>query len=68
MKILTNKQQKEALSIITDIRQVLCRGSEFERFQAIEELAELTYILGGIKGLEAELAIIRFETTIGGRE
>ena len=68
MKILTNKQQKEALSIITDIRHVLCTGSDMEKLEVIEELVKLTDILGGIKGLEAELARIRFETTIGGRE
>ena len=68
MKILTNKQQKESLSIITDLRHVLINGSELEKLEALEELAELTYLLCGIRGLKAELEQINFETHGRGKE
>lgn len=58
MKIITTAQEKKALNIITKLRRAILNDNFTERLTAVEELAELTGIIGGIKGLQRELEII----------
>ena len=58
MRIITRKQEEKALSYITEIRRALASGNLEKRFKAIELLANLTDIVGGIKGLKNELYVI----------
>lgn len=55
MKILTSKKKKRALQIITELRRAFDSENIKEKINVIELLAELTYILGGLKGLQNEL-------------
>ena len=58
MRIITRKQEEKALSYITEIRRALASDNLEKRFKAIELLADLTDIVGGIKGLKNELSVI----------
>lgn len=61
MRIITSSQEKRALYLITKIRMALLSGDLKERLFAIDSLAELCGIVGGIKGLQAELERIEAE-------
>lgn len=61
MKIITNKKQQRALTIVTKLRKALFSENTNEKFIAIELLAELTDIIGGLKGLQDELERINAE-------
>lgn len=61
MRIITSKQEKRALSLITQIRQALTSDNFIERLKAQEALATLTGIIGGIDALQAELIKINTE-------
>lgn len=61
MKIITNSKQQRALTIVTKLRKALFSENMNEKFIAIELLAELTDIIGGLKGLQDELARINAE-------
>jgi hypothetical protein len=52
MKILTTKQQHEAIIHINAIKNAIISGNELMMFNSIENLAELTYIIGGMKELQ----------------
>ncbi len=58
MRIITTAQEKKALKIITKLRRAILNDNFTERLTAFEELAELTGIIGGLKGLQQELTII----------
>ena len=58
MRIITTAQEKKALNIITKLRRAILNDNFTERLTAVEELAELTGIIGGLKGLQQELTII----------
>jgi len=58
MRIITTSQEKKALKIITKLRRAILNDNFTERLTAVEELAELTGIIGGLKGLQQELTII----------
>ena len=58
MRIITTAQEKKALNIITKLRRAILNDNFTERLTAVEELAELTGIIGGLKGLQRELTII----------
>lgn len=62
MKVLTSKNQKRALQIITELRRAFVSENTIEKTNAIGILSELTYILGGLKGLHNEL--IRIDSEI----
>lgn len=61
MRIITSKQEKQALSLITHIRHALETDSLVERVGAQEALATLTGIIGGLNGLTNELEKINNE-------
>lgn len=61
MRIITSKQEKQALSLITQIRHALESDNFVERLSAQEALAILTGIIGGLKGLTSELEKINSE-------
>lgn len=52
MKILTTKQQYEAIIQINAVKNAILSGNEVMILNSIENLAELTYIIGGMKELE----------------
>ena len=52
MKILTNKAQKRALKCIDTILKVVKNSSDLKVLGALDDLAELTYLVGGLKELE----------------
>lgn len=58
MRIITTAQEKKALKIITKLRRAILSDNFTERLIAVEELAALTEIIGGLKGLQRELTII----------
>ena len=49
MKIITEKQQDEALIYLINLNDALISEDEIKRVKAIEYTAELAYIIGGIK-------------------
>ena len=49
MKIITEKQQDEALIYLNNLNDALISEDEIKRVKAIEYTAELAYIIGGIK-------------------
>lgn len=49
MKIITEKQQDEALILLNNLNEALTSEDEIKRVKAIEHTAELAYIIGGIK-------------------
>ena len=61
MRIITNSQEKRALKLITKIRRALLSEDFKERLFAVDYLAKLCGIVGGIKGLQAELERIEAE-------
>lgn len=52
MKILTTKKQYEAINHINVIKNAIMSGNEVMMLNSIENLAELTYIIGGMKELK----------------
>lgn len=52
MKILTTKQQYEAIIQINAVKNAILSGNEIMILNSIENLAELTYIIGGLKELK----------------
>ena len=52
MKILTTRQQYEAINQINIVKNAILSGNEIMILNSIEHLAELTYIIGGIKEVE----------------
>lgn len=52
MKILTTKQQYEAIIQINAVKNAILSGNEIMILNSIENLAELTYIIGGMKELK----------------
>ena len=52
MKILTNKAQKKALKCIDTILEVVKYSSDLRVLAALDDLAELTYLVGGLKELK----------------
>ena len=61
MRIITSKQEKQALNLITQIRHALESDNFVERLGAQEALAILTGIIGGLNGLTGELEKINNE-------
>lgn len=61
MRIITSKQEKQALNLITQIRHALESDNFVERLGAQEALAILTGIIGGLNGLTSELEKINNE-------
>jgi hypothetical protein len=51
MRILSTKQQYEAINNINIIKNAILSGNEIQTLNSIENLAELTYIIGGMKEL-----------------
>lgn len=51
MKIITAKQQQEALEIINDIEDAVATNDFQKLLDIPEEIARLTYIVGGCKAL-----------------
>ena len=49
MKVITKKQQDEALIYLSNLNEALISEDEIKRVKAIEYTAELAYIIGGIK-------------------
>ena len=52
MKILTTKQQQKAINQINAVKDAILGGNEIMILTSIENLAELTYIIGGLKELK----------------
>lgn len=52
MKILTTKQQYEAIIQINAVKNAILSGNEIMILNSIENLAELSYIIGGLKELK----------------
>ena len=52
MKILTNKAQKRALKCIDNILELVKYSSDLKVLAALDELAELTYVVGGLEELK----------------
>ena len=61
MRLITSKQEKQALNLITQIRHALESDDLVERLKAQEALATLTGIIGGLNGLNNELKKIYSE-------
>lgn len=51
MKLLTTKKQQEALRCLDLIRQAISSGDQIQILDSIEQVAELTYIIGGLEEL-----------------
>lgn len=49
MKIITEKQQDEALIHLSNLNDALMSEDEIKRIGAIEHIAELAYIIGGLR-------------------
>ena len=64
MRIITSKQEKRALNLITQIRHALESDNVIERLKAQEALATLTGIIGGLNGLISELEKINGELAV----
>lgn len=60
-RIITSSQQERALYLITEIRRALLSEDLKKRLFAVDYLAELCGIVGGIEGLKAELERIEAE-------
>lgn len=52
MKILTTKQQNEAIEHINRVENAILSGNAIMILDSIGDLAELTYIVGGLKELK----------------
>ena len=52
MKILTAKEQQKALGYIDRVNDAILSGNEIQLISSIEYLADLTYLIGGIKEVE----------------
>lgn len=48
MKIITARQQGEALIRLINLRDALMSDDEIERMDAMEHTAQLAYIIGGL--------------------
>lgn len=64
MRIITSKQEKRALNLITQIRHALESDDFIKRLKAQEALATLTGIIGGLNGLTGELEKINGELDV----
>lgn len=64
MRIITSKQEKRALNLITQIRHALESDNVIERLKAHEALVTLTGIIGGLNGLTSELEKINGELDV----
>ena len=51
MKLLTTREQTDALRCVDLIRQAISSGDQLQILNSVEQLAELTYIIGGLKEL-----------------
>lgn len=51
MKLLTTKKQQEALKHLDLIREAIVSGDQVRILLSLEELAELTLIIGGLEEL-----------------
>lgn len=51
MKLLTTREQMDALRCVDLIRQAISSGDQLQILDATAQLAELTYIIGGLKEL-----------------
>lgn len=51
MKLLTTKKQQEALEHLDLIREAIVSGDQLQILLSLEQLAELTYIIGGLEEL-----------------
>lgn len=61
IRIITSKQEKQALRLITQIRHALDSDNFVDKLRAQEALATLTGIIGGLNGLTSELEKINNE-------
>lgn len=61
MKLLTARQKRVVLKLLSRVRQALCSDDILERIKAIDAIAEITGIIGGIDALQAELIKINEE-------
>ena len=61
IRIITSKQEKQALNLITQIRHALDSDNFIDKLRAQEALATLTGIIGGLNGLTSELEEINSE-------
>ena len=61
MKLLTARQKRVVLKLLSRVRQALCSDDILERIKAIDAVAEITGIIGGIDALQAELIKINEE-------
>lgn len=52
MKILTAKNQRKALKCIDAVLRAIRSGNDIQIMKALDDMAELTYLIGGIKELE----------------
>lgn len=52
MKILTFNEQKRALHELKTIRDAIASGDEIRIIKSIENVAELSYIIGGLEALK----------------
>jgi hypothetical protein len=61
MRLLTARQKRIVLKLLSKIRQALCSDDVLERIKAIDSVAEITGIIGGLDALQAELIKINIE-------
>ena len=61
MKIISNKEKERALSAISKARKAIMSDDDIEKLNAVELLADLMGIIGGVKALKSEIAIIESE-------
>lgn len=52
MRVLTTKQQQEAISHLNTVKDAIISGNDIQILNSIENIAELTYIIGGMKELK----------------
>lgn len=55
MRILSTKQQYEAINQINIIKQAILSGDEIMILNSIENVAQLTYIIGGVERAKKKL-------------
>lgn len=52
MKLLTTKMQQEAIDHLNIVKGAIISGNGIQILDSIENLAELTYIIGGMKEMK----------------
>ncbi len=52
MKLITTKEQNSATEYLSQIMSAIYSRDDIKLLEAIESVAELAYIIGGIKAME----------------